>query len=267
MTPRKKLILAVMGAAVLLGGGYFAYERLIYVSTDNAQIGAHVTMLSSRVNGTIQKVLVEENQKVKAGDVTLPKVDTSDLSNASASAEAQADSLEARFKEAEVNLRRAKDLFQLTQAISRERYDSANATFKELEGKLKAAQSDLEQAKLNISYTKIVAPSDGTIARKSVEEGQYVPAGQPLFGFVRSDERWVVANFKETDLADIALGKKVKIRVDAVSDKTFSGEVESISPSTGSTFTLLPPDNATGNFTKVVQRIPVRIKLKDLTCQ
>ena len=83
-------------------------------------------------------------------------------------------------------------------------------------------------------------------------------------GFVEAKDRWIMANFKETDLSDFHLGSKATVTVDAIPHKTFAGEVESVSPSTGATFALLPPDNATGNFTKVVQRIPVRIKLKDL---
>jgi len=92
-----------------------------------------------------------------------------------------------------------------------------------------------------------------------------VPAGQALFGFVSSKDRWVTANFKETQLASIKPGQKVTVEVDAVSGKKFQGEVDSIGSATGSTFTLLPPDNSTGNFTKVVQRVPVKIKLLNLT--
>jgi membrane fusion protein (multidrug efflux system) len=90
-------------------------------------------------------------------------------------------------------------------------------------------------------------------------------AGQPLFGFVSSDERWATANFKETEMKGVTPGKEAEIEVDAISGKKFEGVVESISPSTGATFSLLPPDNATGNFTKVVQRVPVRVKLINLS--
>jgi membrane fusion protein (multidrug efflux system) len=92
-----------------------------------------------------------------------------------------------------------------------------------------------------------------------------IPPGQPLFGFVESSSRWVMANFKETEITHIEKGKAVKIEVDALPGQEFKGEVESLSPSTGAVFSLLPPDNATGNFTKVVQRVPVKIKLLDLT--
>lgn len=252
-------ILVVFVAVV----AYFTYENYMHVSTDNAQVAAHFLMLSSRVNGTISKVFVEDNQKVKAGDI-LAQIDTSDYSNAKIAAQAQVSSLEARVNEARTNYNRADELFK-TQAISKERYDKASADLKDLEAKLKAAKSQAEQAGLNESYTRIVAPTDGVIAKKSVEPGQFVPAGQPLFGFVAENKRWVVANLKETELKDIKLGQKVKVEVDAVSGKHFEGKVVSISPSTGAAFSLLPPDNATGNFTKVVQRVPVKIELDNLT--
>ena len=257
----KKLILP---SIVVLGsiGSYLGYDSYLHVSTDNAQIAAHFLMLSSRVNGTIGQVFVEEHQKVKAGEV-LAQIDTSDYSNAKTQAMAQVTSLEARVNEARVNYQRADELFK-TQAISKERFDRASADYKDLDAKLKAAKSQASQADLNESYTKIIAPNDGIIARKSVEPGQFIPAGQPLFGFVAEKKRWVMANLKETELKDVHLGQKVKVTVDALDGKIFQGIVSSISPSTGAVFSMLPPDNATGNFTKVVQRIPVKIDLENL---
>jgi membrane fusion protein (multidrug efflux system) len=265
MSIRKKRIIGASAAVVLILAVYMIYEHFTYVSTDDAQIGAHVTMLSSRVNGTIQKVMVEENQPVKAGQV-LAQIDTSDYSNASEAAQAEMASLMARAKEAETNYQRATDLFK-QQAISRERFDAAQAAYKDLTAKYQAAKAKYDQASLNVSYTRIIAPVDGVIARKSVEPGQFVPAGQPLFGFVETNERWVTANLKETEISDVKIGSLAYVSVDAIDGKTFHGEVESISPSTGAIFSLLPPDNATGNFTKVVQRVPVRIHLKDLNEQ
>ena len=242
---------------------YLSYESYMHVSTDNAQVAAHFLMLSSRVNGTISKVFVEDHQKVKAGDI-LAQIDTSDYSNAKTAAGAQVTSLEARVMEARTNLVRANELFK-TQAISKERFDKASADAKDLDAKLKAAKSQAEQADLNESYTRIIAPSDGIIARKAVEPGQFVPAGQPLFGCVAENKRWVLANLKETELKDIHLGQKVKIEVDALAGEKFEGKVVSIAPSTGAVFSLLPPDNATGNFTKVVQRVPVKIEFVNLS--
>ena len=120
-------------------------------------------------------------------------------------------------------------------------------------------------ANLNLEYTKITAPSDGKVGKRSFEVGMLASPGQPLLGFVEGNERWVVANIKETDMALVTEGKKASITVDAVPGKEFEGVIESISPTTGATFSLLPPDNATGNFTKVVQHVPVRIKLLNLT--
>ena len=120
------------------------------------------------------------------------------------------------------------------------------------------ARADLEQAVLNLSYTNIHAPADGYVTKKAVEPGSYVQTGQSLMAIVRP-EVWVTANFKETQLTHMRPGQPVTINVDMYPDKTFHGRVESIQRGTGSRFSLLPPENATGNFIKVVQRIPVKI--------
>jgi membrane fusion protein (multidrug efflux system) len=260
---KRKKIFAVLGTLAVLLGGYFGYRHFVYVETDDAQVQAHFLMLSSRVNGTIQKVLVTENQKVRKGDV-LAQIDTSDYSTQSDAAQSQVASLEARYVEAETSFKRAGELLR-SQAITQERFDAAQAEYKDVAAKLKQAKAQLDMANLNVSYTKIVAPSDGTIARKSVEPGQFVAMGQPLFGFVDASERWVTANLKETELDQVRPGKPADIDVDALPHHSFHGEVESISPSTGAVFSLLPPDNSTGNFTKVVQRVPVKIRLTGLT--
>lgn len=259
---KKQKILTGLGILIFLLVSYFGFEHWTYVSTDNAQISAHVTLLSSRVNGTIESVNANENQRVKAGDV-LAQIDTADYSNASEAAVAEASGLAARTQEAEENYHRARSLFA-EQAISRERFDAAKAAFSDLSAKLKAARAQADQAHLNVTYTKIVAPVDGVIARKSVELGQFVTTGQALFGFVADSERWVTANLKETQLSGVSIGRKVSVEVDAISGSSYEGEVESIGPATGALFSLLPPDNATGNFTKVVQRVPVKIKLLGL---
>ena len=110
-----------------------------------------------------------------------------------------------------------------------------------------------------VSYATLTAPTSGTVSRKTVEVGQLVQAGQPLLSVVPLDDVWVVANLKETEIKDVTPGDPVEIVVDSYPGLKFHGKVESLSPATGATFSLLPPDNATGNFTKVVQRIPVRV--------
>jgi len=122
----------------------------------------------------------------------------------------------------------------------------------------KQAETQVQQAELQLSYTKIFAPFDGRVTKKSVEPGNYVQPGQTLFSLVPSDV-WVVANFKETQLKKMKVGQSVSVRVDAIPGRDFKAHVESFQVGTGSRFTLLPPENATGNFVKVVQRIPVKI--------
>jgi len=173
-------------------------------------------------------------------------------------------SLEAKKRDAEKNYSRLTTLLK-KEAISQQQFDQSQAVYNELKSKYDSLSAQVAQAELNLENTKIIAPKDGFIAKKSAEIGQLASPGVPLFGFVDSHEREIVANFKETDIASIHIGAKVKIDVDAIPSKDFTGTVESLSSATGSTFTLLPPDNATGNFTKVVQRIPVRIKMENIT--
>lgn len=122
-------------------------------------------------------------------------------------------------------------------------------------------QADVDFAKLQLSYTEIKAPATGTVSKKNVQKGQLVQAGQALFSIVNENSIYVTANFKETQLEDIKPGSKVKIEVDAYPDEDIQGEVYNFAPITGAKGSLLPPDNATGNFVKVVQRVPVKIKI------
>jgi len=122
----------------------------------------------------------------------------------------------------------------------------------------KQAEAQLQQAKLQLSYTRIFAPFDGRVTKKSVEPGNYIQPGQTLFSLV-PPEVWVIANFKETELKQMKVGQSVSVRVDAVPGRDFNAHIESFQVGTGSRFTLLPPENATGNYVKVVQRVPVKI--------
>jgi membrane fusion protein (multidrug efflux system) len=119
---------------------------------------------------------------------------------------------------------------------------------------------DVEAAKLNLSYTVVTAPEDGKLSKVNVKPGQFVQAGQALFSIVHTQNIWVTANFKETQLNKMVVGQKVTVHADAFSKHPFNATLASFSPATGSTFALLPPDNASGNFVKVVQRLPVRIE-------
>jgi len=138
-----------------------------------------------------------------------------------------------------------------------------DARAKQAEAQVEQAQAQLDQAKLNLSYTKIVAPADGIITRKGVEIDQNVAAGQNLLTLVSLEDLWITANFKETQLRHMQAGQSVQVHVDATG-KDYSGRVTQIGGATGSVLSLFPPENATGNYVKVVQRVPVRIDFTDL---
>lgn len=150
-------------------------------------------------------------------------------------------------------------------------YEAANAKVMEIQKEMQMVAAEVEQKeailenrKLDIEYTVITAPFNGRIGKKSIQKGQLVQPGQTLFFMVNDDEgKWVVANFKETQISYLSIGQHVNISVDAFPSEIFNGEIISISPTTGSRYSLLPPDNATGNFVKIIQRIPVKIKLTD----
>lgn len=126
---------------------------------------------------------------------------------------------------------------------------------------IKRAEAMLEAAKLNLGYTVVTAAIDGQVSKIAIQPGQLVQAGQALFYIINNQEAWVIANFKETQLNKMKMGQKVTVKVDAYPDTDFEGEITSFSPATGSKFSLLPPDNATGNFVKTIQRLPVKISL------
>jgi membrane fusion protein (multidrug efflux system) len=144
-------------------------------------------------------------------------------------------------------------------AVARAKVDVLSTSRAQAEANLRHSIAATRQAELNLSYTTIVAPVDGTAGARSVRLGQYVTVGTQLMAVVPLHAAYVVANFKETQLAGVAPGQPVEIEVDGLPGATFRGHVESLSPASGLEFALLPPENATGNFTKIVQRIPVRI--------
>jgi membrane fusion protein (multidrug efflux system) len=128
---------------------------------------------------------------------------------------------------------------------------------------IKRKTTQLEFARINLNYTIITAPYSGRLGRKTIQEGQQIQAGQPLVVIVNENTKWVIANFKETQMSDVYEGKPAEIVLDAIPGRTFKGKIESVSASTGAKFSLLPPDNATGNFVKITQRIPVKVVFTD----
>ena len=195
----------------------------------------------------------------------------------SATAEAQkatVDSSRSQVAEAEAGLRVAES--KLAQAHASEQQAHAElqtaqtgpsqvtatkARAAAAEAHAQQARATLAQAELNLKYTTVTAPVRGIVSKKGVNVGQVVAAGQPLFAIVQIDDVWVTANFKETQLKEMRAGQRAVVSVDAYGGKDFTGKVDSISGATGARFSLLPPENATGNFVKVVQRVPVKIVL------
>src|SRR6267142_2393749 len=292
----KRTVFLIMGV-VLLGLVVVGIRRWIYslshVSTDNAQVDGHIVPILPTVGGYVREVRTDENRSVKAGD-TLVVLDDRDykarLGQAEADlavalagvsnrarvgqAEAQVAQAQANAEKAHADLERIKPLAE-KDIVPKQALDAAEAAARSADAALAAAQAALlgadarvaaaraarDQAALNLSYTRITAPAEGVVSKKSVELGQLVQPGQPLMSLVPLSDVWITANLKETQTADVTPGDPVDFTVDAYGGRHFTGHVESLAPATGARFSLLPPDNATGNFTKVVQRIPVRIRL------
>jgi membrane fusion protein (multidrug efflux system) len=170
----------------------------------------------------------------------------------------------ARLEQAEAAQRTARaqlDQAQASVTAQQSQLTSIEAGSQSALAKVDAARAKLEAAELDLARTKIYAPVDGTVANKMVAEGQLLAPSQVALAIVVSEDKWVVANFKETQLAEMKPGQCAKIHVDAFPSAHITGKVDSIAPSTGGTFSLVPQDTATGNFTKIVQRVPVKIVL------
>ncbi|HEK22045.1 MAG: HlyD family secretion protein [Mucilaginibacter sp.] len=142
---------------------------------------------------------------------------------------------------------------------------TANAQISRAKANVAVREAALETAKLNLSYTVVQAPAGGKIGKTNLQKGQYIQPGQPLFNIITNDQYWIVANFKETQIEHMKIGQPVKIVVDGYPDQEINGKIADFSDATGAKFSLLPPDNSTGNFVKVTQRVPVKIELDDAT--
>lgn len=309
---RKLLVIGVTAVVVLaVVAVYYFLFIAPYEDTDDAFIDGYVTLISPRVSGPVTRLLINDNEQVKAGDA-LVEIDPRDyeasvaLANADLAAansrvvasEAQVQVDESKVIQAQAavvaaeaeNARTAADLKRYqdveSRAVSKSDYDlalqkarSAKADLDAANSQVKAAQAGvtlskaavetakaavgqaqarLDLARLNLSYTQIVAPFDGRITARSVQLGNYVSPGQALFALVPRYV-WVTANFKETQLAYMRPGQPVEVHVDAYPNQNFKARVDSLQAGSGARFSLLPPENAVGNYVKVVQRVPVKI--------
>jgi len=233
------LVVASVLAAYLIHASY-------HETTDDAYTTGHVHNISARVAGTVIDVAVDDNQFVKKGQV-LVRLDPQDF-------QVQVDKAQADYERAKSDFDRVEALrksFNGDVAISKSEYDQMKAN-------LAVARAALNDALDQLGYCTITAPEDGFVGDKSVETGNRVAVGTVLMSVVQ--DVWVVSNYKETQVGEMVPGEKVRIVVDEISGHSFTGRIDSFSPGSGSVFALLPPENATGNFTKIVQRVPVKIR-------
>jgi membrane fusion protein (multidrug efflux system) len=314
---RVLIVAAIVALAALAAGGRMWYRSHFYVETENAYVAGHVTPVSTRIAGVVTKVLIDDNQLVKEGDVIAEldpfdqgvKVEQIQAQIASAQqqvsqadaqiaqVQAQASAATAQVAQSEAQLVRAKqDAERFGQlynsqmkAVSKAELDAAVATRASatadvaarkdsataakaqiasaksardvLSAQIAVLQVQLKDARQQLAYNKILAPVSGRIGKRTIEVGQRVQPGQQLTAIVQENV-WLTANFKETQLAEMKVGQEVKVTIDAIPGKELIGKVDSFSPASGAQFALLPADNATGNFTKIVQRVPVKVVFK-----
>lgn len=216
------------------------------ITTENAYVEANILSVNSRMMGYVREVFVEENQVVKKGDRLL-KLDDSDT-------KIELSFKQAKLKKAEADFKRASAMWK-QKGLSDSDFELAEAT-------VIGHRADHEGSKLKLSFTEVVAPVDGVVAKRSAQPGQFVQPGQSLFVVVPTETLWVRANFKESQVRYLKPGQRVEIEVDAYPDRVWHGKVDFIYPSTVASLSLLPPENTTGNFTKVVQRFAVRIAVE-----
>ena len=332
---RKRMVAGVLIVLAAIGGTISYYHFRDRINTDDAQVDGHLVPVSAKVYGSVEKVLVEDNQAVHAGDL-LVQIDARDLQSkvdqavaaldqaqaqvlgSSADddkaklsyeqgkgsevqvAEATLDARKATMDRTKADLERMKPL-AARQEISALQFDgyrtaaevaeseyragqrrlsstrqeseirrsalgSQQARVAQARAGVEAAKAHLAALKLELSYTRITAAVDGVVTRKTVETGQIIQPGQGLLTLVPLHQTWVTANFKETQLTKVRPGQPAEVEVD-MNGQMLHGTVDSVAGSTGSRMSLLPPENAVGNFVKVVQRIPVKILLDPADAQ
>ena len=241
----RKGILIAVGVICALFFANYAIFRFFHETTDNAYVTGHIHYIAPQVTGIVQKVVVENNARVKAGDL-LVQIDP--------------EPFEAQLADAMAKNERAQGDYAREVELAKTRVVSVQ-DFAHAKNDADSAAAQLHTAQLNRKYTSVISPVNGVVGGRSVEVGNTVMPAINMLAIVEGNP-WVEANFKETQVAHIHPGQKASLTVDAIPGKTFSGRVISIAPASGRQFALLPADNATGNFTKIVQRLPVRIEFE-----
>lgn len=288
--PFKRYIFGAIGIIVALIDIYLVIDAYHFQSTDDAYVETTTVQVAPKITGQVVEVYVTDNQRVKEGDL-VAKIDDADYKVRLAQAEARYERALLNQKNAKANLSASKSNIDVAKkdleryknlyadgAVSKQTLDSAQAKYdaalanltsseqavmsgggsKVADAEIKELKALKDMAALNLSYTNVYAPQNGTVASRRVEKGMYVQTGAPLFVIV-PDNVWVVANYKENQLQHMKVGQPVDIKIDTYPGKTFKGKVDSIQRSSGAKSSLFPPENAVGSFVKIVQRIPVKI--------
>jgi membrane fusion protein, multidrug efflux system len=266
ISPRFKLIgivSAICFAALIIL--FIWLHARHFINTDNAYVNANVIQIAPQVSGKVLRLYVENNQHVKEGTL-LFEIDPEPYMVALTKATAQLGIAQAVWNNAQANTKRIVELVN-KKALSTQDKDDATKNLNVAAASLQLAKASVEQAKLDLRNTRVYAPTSGTITNMVLRAGNIVEVNKPLFVFISSTKFWVDANFKETELRNIHVGQTAEVIVDMYPAHIFHGVVESISGGSGAAFSLLPPQNATGNWIKITQRIPVKINILNLDSQ
>lgn len=285
---KRVIVPAITACIILVLGIIVSVNAVFYKSTDDAFVEGHIITVAPRVAGPVIELNIEDNQEVKKGDLLL-KIDPQDYETKLKQSKARLEETKAALTHAGNQVEKSFSELDFAQndyqrysqmyakgIASTQDYDSAKtklttaqaenksakAKFDELTASIKKLEAEVEEDELNLSYTKVYAATSGKITHRTVEQGNYVQVAQPLFA-IAQDDVWVVANFKETQVANMKKGQPVKIKIDAYGHKKFNGEVDSLQMASGAKASLFPPENAVGSYVKIVQRIPVKILFTD----
>lgn len=271
---KRVIVPTITGLILLILGTIVSINSVFYKTTDDAFVEGHIITVAPRVSGPVINLCIEDNQLVKTGDLLL-EIDPVDYEVKLKQTEAKLEEAKAALKKAqsqnekdEADFRRYTLMYEKGISSkqdfdnSQNNYNSAKSSIDEMTATVKRLEAEVEQAKLDLSYTKIYATQDGKITHRTVEQGNYVQVAQPLFAIAK-DDVWIVANFKETQVAKMKKGQPVKIKIDAFGGQKFNGVVDSLQMASGAKASLFPPENAVGSYVKIVQRIPVKILFTD----
>jgi len=273
---RKRVIIPVFIAVFILTAAalYWYLNMAGTVSTDDAFVDGNRVTVSSKYLGRIVVLTVDEVSVVKKGDV-LVKLDVSDLNAQERQARASLEYAKQNSELAKVNLEKAEEDFTRAQPqftggiISKEQFDHATKAYEaaKAQSAIAAAQVDTAKAQLGVVETQlsnmvITAPMDGVVSKRWALPGDVVQMAQPILSIYDLDHLWVTANLEETSFSELKLGQKVHIYVDSYGGKKFDGKIIQLGSNTAGQFSLIPPNNASGNFTKVTQRIPIKISIE-----